>query len=248
MAYLESVDNALRVLLLLSDGRSVTVTSLAAELGVAPSTAHRLLATLVHRQFVVQGPDRSYAAGPAMLRMGAGQHSRASLLSLARPYLREVSRALDETCHIGLLVGRSTHFLMSEEAGHTLRIGIRDGQIMPAHLTAGGKVLLARLPPDRFAELYPAAGVPEEELDAAAVALLAEEVEGVRRRGYALNKGATERGLYALGVPIVGEGGVAVGSLTVSMPSVRWVTGRVPDLVAQLRAGADRIAAGISAH
>lgn len=248
MAYLESVDNALRVLLLLSDGRPVTVTVLAKELGVAPSTAHRLLSTLVHRQFVVQGQDRSYAAGPAMLRMGAGQHSRASQLSLARPYLQEVTRTVDETCHIGILVGHSLHFLMSEEARHTLRIGVRDGLVMPAHLTAGGKVLLARLPPDQFEELYPASGVPELDLDPEAVTVLADEVEGARRRGYAINKGGTERGLNALAVPILGEGGITLGSLAVSMPSVRWGSGRVPDLVLQLRAGAERIAGGLVAH
>ena len=246
MAYLESVDNALRLLLLLSDGRRVTVTAAAAQLGVAPSTAHRLLSTLMYRQFAVQGADRTYAAGPAMLRMGAGRHSRASLLSLARPYLRDVTKTLDETCHLGILVHRDLHFLMSEEAAHTLRIGVRDGQVMPAHLTSGGKMLLARLPVEEFNELYPAAGVPELDLTPEAVGRLRDELEVTRRRGYGLNRGATERGLYAIAVPIVGPEGVALGSLAVSFPSVRYSAGRVPQIVTQLRQGADRIAAGLA--
>lgn len=63
---IESVDNALRVLQLLRDSGQVRVCDVAAEIGTARSTAHRLLAMLVYRDFAVQAEDRSYRPGPAL--------------------------------------------------------------------------------------------------------------------------------------------------------------------------------------
>ena len=67
---LESVDNALRLLLLLAERESVRVSEVAAELDIAPSTAHRLLSTLRQREFVDQEPDRRYVKGAALARLG----------------------------------------------------------------------------------------------------------------------------------------------------------------------------------
>ena len=46
---IEAVDNALQLLQLLRDGGTLRLKDAAEELGVAPSTAHRLLAMLVRR-------------------------------------------------------------------------------------------------------------------------------------------------------------------------------------------------------
>ncbi|MGH3277713.1 MAG: helix-turn-helix domain-containing protein, partial [Trebonia sp.] len=77
---IDSVDNALRILQLLRDSGQVRVSGAAAELGVARSTAHRLLAMLVYRDFAVQAEDRSYHPGPAVsarpLRAGPAQRLR----------------------------------------------------------------------------------------------------------------------------------------------------------------------------
>ena len=53
---IEAVDNALQLLQLLRDGGALRLKDAAEELGVAPSTAHRLLAMLVYRGFAVAMP------------------------------------------------------------------------------------------------------------------------------------------------------------------------------------------------
>ena len=52
-------------------------------------------------------------------------------------------------------------------ADRPLRVSSRAGAVLPAHQVSGGKLLLAELSMDEFAELYPEAGVPEASLDAA---------------------------------------------------------------------------------
>ena len=52
-----SVDNVLRLLLMISQQKQVRVSEASAALGTAVSTAHRLLAMLAHHGFVVQDPE-----------------------------------------------------------------------------------------------------------------------------------------------------------------------------------------------
>jgi DNA-binding IclR family transcriptional regulator len=61
-----SVDHALRLAVLLQLEGPVTVSAAAERLGVARSTAHRLLTMLVYRDFAVQDEDRRYRAGPVI--------------------------------------------------------------------------------------------------------------------------------------------------------------------------------------
>src|SRR5690554_2475349 len=88
---LRSVGNALRAILELAEADGpLAVTELARRLEVAPSTAYRLLATLVAHGFAVQVPAlRQYRAGPALSRLG-----RKSLLDDVR--LREAGRPVLE--------------------------------------------------------------------------------------------------------------------------------------------------------
>ena len=65
---IESVDNALRLLLLLGERtEEVRLTDVSAELGVASSTAHRILAMLIWRGFARQDPrTKTYGPGPTL--------------------------------------------------------------------------------------------------------------------------------------------------------------------------------------
>jgi len=63
-----SVDNALRLVTVLQLEGTLTVTEAAERLGVARSTAHRLLGMLCYRDFATQGADRAYHPGPVLAR------------------------------------------------------------------------------------------------------------------------------------------------------------------------------------
>ena len=112
---------------------------------------------------------------------------------------------------------------------------------MPAHLASGGKALLAHLSPQALAELYPPEGVAQEGVDAAAVELLQRELTAVHRRGYAVNSGILERGIAAVAVAIQDASGSAIAAVSISLPTVRYSAGRMPELVAALRRATDGI-------
>jgi len=106
------VDNALRVLLLFNDTPALRQTDVSRYLGVASSTAHRLLAMLQYRGFVRQDTaTRSYVPGPSLDALAFGVLRRLDLRTIARPVLERLSAQLQEPVHLGRLEGSDVHFL-----------------------------------------------------------------------------------------------------------------------------------------
>jgi IclR family transcriptional regulator, acetate operon repressor len=232
---LESVDNALRLLLLLAERESVRVSEVAAELDIAPSTAHRLLSTLRQREFVEQEADRRYLKGAAFARLGLPvPPPPRPIEELAVPHLERLRDELGETAHLSVLEGTEIRFLASVESSQVLRVGSRAGARLPAHLTSAGKALLAALPHQELAKRFPPEGVASLGLTGTEVEALARDLQGVRRRGYGVNRGEGERGVAAVGVSLVGADGTPVGALSISVPTVRLNAARVREMASRL--------------
>ena len=201
---IESVDNALRVLLLLGEQPKLRLTEVSSYLGVASSTAHRLLAMLQYRGFVRQdSATRSYVPGPALDGLAFGVLRRLDVRTRARPVMERLNADLGETVHLGRLEGSQVHFIDSVESARALRVGGRVGRLMPAHCTSTGKALLAELSEEEVLRLY-----PDEELErltarsiGTRTALLA-ELERIRERGHARSTEEAEEGVASLAVAL----------------------------------------------
>lgn len=233
-----SVDNALRAATMLQLEGPKTVTEVAQRLGVSPSTAHRLLTTLVYRDFAAQDFDRTYRAGP-VLEMAAHSQSAVSRLRVAAlPHLRQLVDLLEETANVIVRTGTTARFIASVESPRTLRVGSREGMVFPAHQTTGGLLLLSQLTNAELDALYSADRFVGEERDLPDRAALRRELARVSRNGFAVNQGRSERGLVAVGVPVHDPDARLVAGLAVSMPSARYDRGRLPQLVATLQKSA----------
>ncbi|GGO72247.1 IclR family transcriptional regulator [Nonomuraea cavernae] len=231
---MRSVDHALQLAVLLQVEGPFGVGEAAERLGVAPSTAHRLLAMLVYRDFAIQTRDRRYAAGP-VLSLGASSQSRTALLrSVAMPHLAALVERVRESANLVILAGDHVRFIGSVECAQALRVGNREGMVFPAHLASGGKVLLADLPPERLDALYSEAKWAGRLDQRPSLAALRRELRTVRERGFAINAGRTESGVTAVGRPVRGEDGRALAALSVSLPTVRFSRDRLPELTSAL--------------
>ncbi|MGC5362924.1 IclR family transcriptional regulator [Streptomyces sp. DT24] len=233
----EAVDRALVLLTLLAERGRLSVTEAGRELGVAPSTAHRLLATLCHRGFAVRGDDRVYRPGHHALP--AGTRTAPPLPDRMRPHLESLYGAVNETVHLMVRTGTEVLFLDGIEGVRSLRVGLRVGVRMPAYRTSGGKAMLADLEPGAVDALHsgglpPSPGLPpppsEKIRDLPA---LRRELETVRREGFGFNQDESEPGVTAIGASV----GVVDGhhvALAVALPSVRAESGGVDALSARL--------------
>ena len=138
-----SVDSALLLATLLQQEGPMRVTDAAERLGVSVSTAHRLLGMLVYRDFAEQLPDRRYGPGRLMRHGPAPQAPVARLREVALPYLRGLVDELGETANLMVLAGADVRFVATVESDQVLRVGDRTGRALPAHLSSGGKAVLA---------------------------------------------------------------------------------------------------------
>src|ERR1700743_3002739 len=201
---IESVDKALKLLLLLGEQPEIRLTEATRYLGVAPSTAHRLLAMLAYRGFVRQDPiSKAYLPGPSLTGVAFAIFSRIDIQRSATPIMRSLSEQLRETIHVGMLDGPSVRFVAAIEAPAAVRVASRLGRAMPAHCTSTGKVMLAqlsrpelhqRLPHERLECITAHSIGSRTELEA--------ELSGIRERGYAINREESEEGVASVAVPI----------------------------------------------
>jgi len=257
---LASVDNALRLLEILRDRGRIRVSDAAEELGIGRSTAHRLLAMLAYRDFATQDDSRGYVPGPALttpstIGTRTLQQFRRSLL----PHMDALCDQVEETVNLVVRVGTQTRFLATVETTQVLRVGDRQGTILPADRTSGGKALLAALSLSELRHLYamPAGGDPgaaraageppdnplESTLTLEQFERLTRELEAVRRRGYAVNMDATEAGIRAVGRRVVARSLDVVGAISIAAPSARLPKSRIPILAEELRRTVDKAAA-----
>ncbi|MBW3560988.1 MAG: IclR family transcriptional regulator [Actinobacteria bacterium] len=244
---IESVDNALRLILQLKDQDTIGVTDASELLEVAPSTAHRLLQMLQYRGFAVQDPEtRVYRAGPQLLEVGLKAVREMGLRTSARPVLERLSERLNETVHLLVREGTEVRFVDGVESSRALRVTSRTGVAMPAHCTAGGKALLAELAPEELRELYPGRRLPTvTNASISRRSELEKGLEGVRERGYATNFGETETEVSAIAAAIRDRKGRPLGAIAVAVPSSRLDTAEVDDIGAEVITAAKEVGSEI---
>lgn len=220
---IESVENAARVLLMLRTQRALRVAEVAAELGIARSSAHRMLTTLQSQGLLRQDPaTRSYAAGAQLVQIGVAVMGATDLRAEARPTLERLSHDLGETVHLIVLDESSIVFLDGVEGRFAIRAAERTGDRAPAHASAAGKVLLAALTREQLRERYGSGRISGgTALAATSRKVLEEQLDVVREQGFAVNLGESELGLHAVAAPVYDGAGVVRAAISISGPSVR---------------------------
>lgn len=219
-----SVDNALALLQLIGERQALRVAEAADLLGVARSTAHRLLAALRRRGFVTQDrPNGAYRPGPTLYEIGIRAASRIDIRRVARPVLEQVREETRETVSLAVLEGTTVRFVECAESPRSVRVGNRTGVLRPAHASAVGKAILATFSDAELARRYPDGTLPP---DGAAGALtdlagLRADLDAVRARGYALNWEESVDGVCAVGVALRNTDGQPPAALAVAAPRSR---------------------------
>lgn len=239
---ISSVDNALRLVLMLRDQPRLRLSGIAVALGIAPSTAHRLLAMLVHHGFVRQEDGTgAYVAGPALLDLGLAAVRNLDIRTYARPILADLARKTGETVHLAQLEGTKTRYLDAAESGQPLRVADRTGQVLPAHRTATGKAILAYFSERQLDELFSldessnGEGLSPEERTA-----LDAELAEARDRGYATNHRVAED-IISVAVAVQDHRGASIAAINASAPSSRMTKKRQLAVVRELHAAAAQL-------
>lgn len=198
------------------------LSELAAACNLHPSTARRLLLSCQSVGFIGQDPiTRRYRLGMKLFELGSRVGEQFSLRTVARPYLKRVNAATQESVYLGLLDRGEVLYIDRVESPHPVRLTTHPGQRRPLHSTGSGKLLLAYLSDDALENFL--SGPLERFTDRTICDpdLLRQELARIRERGYSTTLDEHLEGTFSLAAPIYGQGGVVVAALGVSGPRYR---------------------------
>ncbi len=216
------LEKALRVLDLFTVDRPAwSATEIGRELGMPTATAHRIVRALEARTYLTKVGSR-YRLGFAAIDLGRRATASVDLRLRLGSVLRELARTTGETAlltvydenrHGSLCVDRI-------ETTHSLRLTIEIGRVTPIHAGASAKALLA------FLEKPIVEEVLSRDLEALApgtvteVAAIRDQLEEIRRRGWASSYEENNVGAWGLAAPIV-VGGQVIASIGFAAPTAR---------------------------
>ena len=181
------------------------------------SSIYRYLNTFVSTRYLEKDKEGRYRLGPKVMELAGLALENLDIREVAHPLLIELSEAMDATVHLCRLDGTEVIYLDKVETHRSLPLYSRIGSRAPAYCTGVGKALLAFLPPERlkrtlartrFRRFTANTIIGREELLA--------ELSAVRERGYAVDRGEHEEGIYCVAAPIFDLYGEPIASISIT--------------------------------
>ncbi|MFJ4849954.1 IclR family transcriptional regulator [Streptomyces sp. NPDC088733] len=240
----QSLERAFDLLERMADaGGEVGLSELATGSGLPLPTIHRLMRTLVDCGYVRQQPNRRYALGPRLIRLG--ETASRLLGTWARPCLAELVDATGETANMALLDGDEVVYVAQVPSRHSMRMFTEVGRRVLPHSTGVGKALLAQVPPEEVRALLARTGMPAatERTITDPDAFLA-ELAHIRAQGYAVDDNEQEMGVRCLAVTVPGSPTAA--AISVSGPAGRVTDAATEKIVPVLQAAARSLSAALA--
>ena len=219
-----SVERALSVLSLLSDGKQRTLKELSEAIGINSSTIFRFLTTLSNQGFVERdGKTARYRLGIACLELVRAYHESSDVRQVAFEELERLRDDTKETVHLAVLDKMEVVYVEKFRGLHA--IGIMTSQVggrSPAYCTGLGKVLLAFKDPKEVLSYYKEKGFYRfSENTIMNIKTLMDHLEEVRIQGYALDHGEHETEVRCIAVPLYNFAEKVVAAISISGPASR---------------------------
>jgi IclR family KDG regulon transcriptional repressor len=211
-ANVKVVERALKMLNCFNKEKlSLSLMEIAREIGLPPSTASRVLATLENGGFLYRDEEtQRYYLGPSIARLGNLCYTHMDFRRISVPYMIELRERFNES--VGLYVANKEFRVCIEriESTHPLKRILNIGDRMPLSRGASGRLLLA----------YQPASVIEEQL-ANDPYTTVERLDEIRELGYSMSRSECEEGVCSVAAPIFDSHHKVVAALNISGPTVR---------------------------
>lgn len=233
---LSSVAMAMRLLKAFSDGEAeIGVSALAARLGLAKSTVHRLASTLVAESMLEQNPETGrYRLGIALFGLGALVRRRMNLSTEAKPFLFDLRERTNETVLLGIPTESDIMYVYNLESAQAIRMRSDIGVRRPAYCTAVGRAIFAFQQPEIVERVLAAPMPARTPRTITGPEALRAALAEVRRLGYAVEDEESEAGMRCIAAPVRDASGEVVGAVGVAGPVQRLSMERLTAIAAPL--------------
>ena len=238
-----AVEKVLAVLEALADHRRLT--DIARTTGLPKSTVHRILQTLVERDFAAFDDATGYVPGPRMLGLAGRTLGELDATLGAEPVLRRLQERYSATVHMAVLTGDEAVYVRKLEGNKPYRMVSRVGMAIPLHCTGIGKALLAGMSDRDVAALVARTGLPGRTPQTlTTVESLLADLAAVRDRGWACDMEENEQGIVCVGAAVRDHSGRMSAAISVSQLRSDPTAVALDELGPQVAAAAAEVSAG----
>lgn len=229
-------------------GRSLSLDELTQQLQLPKPTVFRIAnllkeAGLVRREM----GGKRFTIGPRLTSFAVSLWRSDALRVQWHRALQDAVDEIGESCNLTLLESNQVLYLDRVETTHPLRLHLEAGTRVPLHCTAAGKLFLSRM---SEAEMRAALGPePYQRFTSRTLtsfALLAAEVEKVRRTGIGIHDSERFDDSTAIAVPVLAPDGSMVMAVAMHAPSSRANLKTCMGYVDALRRAADAVASTLT--
>ena len=190
--------------------------------GIHKSTAHRFLKHLERERYLIRTESGAYLIGPRLSQMSARGNQGATLQAVARPVLWELWKSTQETVNLAVLDQGTVLYVDVIESPHEFRLSSRVGTRRSPHVTALGKALAAFLPAGaRDNILSTITFQPATSKTIMNLLQFRQELEKVRRQGFAVDDEEAVQGARCVSAPILNSDREPIAAVSISGPVTR---------------------------
>lgn len=236
----QTLSRALDILFALSEASgTLTVSEIAQKVSIPESTTYRFLQTLEQNGIIERRGKNQIGLGLRILDLARSLNMQfqRDLLPLALPIMEELTEKVQETSLLFVRAGNNAVCIQNVKSRGLIQFSIDNGRILPLHLGASGKCILAFETGKVIERVVQSLGDVSEQDK------LAAELESIRERNYSITKGEVDPDVFAIAAPITDGHEPVIASLSVAGPSFRcnqaWDT-RIIEAVTQAAAELSR--------
>lgn len=244
----QSLTRAISVLNLIAENApGLNLTGISRELGLAPSTTHRLLTTLQEERYVQYDRDNSrWQIGMQAFVTGNGFLSSRDLVTVARPFMRRMMEESGETVNLAISEGDDVIYMAQVESREMMRVYAKPGNRVPLHCSGVGKAIMMVMEEREIDRLATLKGLPKlTDKTICNTTALKAELKTSRKQGFALDDEEHAVGLRCVASVIYDEYSEAIAAVSVSGPAARIPPERLILLGASVKSIATDITAAL---
>lgn len=220
-----------------------SVRRVARDLGMSPTTVHRIFGIFESRGLLEKDGDGGYVAGIELYLICHSVAAELSPVPLIRPHLEALCARCDETVLLGAYDPRRARMMFIDKvlSPHPVQYLSALNEWMPIHAGATGIAILASLTDVERKTIY-AAGLPavtdrtlvsEDDLEKAAAR--------TRERGYVWSRGERTPGAVGIAAPVFDSAGHVFGDVCVTVPEQRFKRPKAEVIGAAVRDTAETV-------
>ena len=241
---IQTIDRMVSILDCFSlDEPSLGVREVSRKTGLSSSTTGRMMAYLNDLGILNQDPETlSYMMGSKVLAWAGIYTISSDIRSLALPVMVRLQEQTRETISLYVLEGNERVCVERLESPETVRIVARVGRRIPLYAGSAGKVFLAFMAVDKAKQILEETDlVPMTKKTITERDDLWENLEKIRKQGFAVSKGEWILEASGVAAPVFDQDGKISAALTVSGPTQRFTEDRIREISGLVKDGASLI-------